>query len=252
MGKQNAVKGERYHLIDALRGMAMVNMLAFHLCYDIFAVYGSDISWAFLPGVVAWERFISVTFLLVSGISLNFSHHPYRRGLIVNACGLLITAITALFIPNQIVIFGVLNLIGCAMIITQALRRLFDKIDPFLGAALSLLLYAVFYGMPRGFLGFFEIRVLELPAFLYNFPPLTVLGLPVKGFFSADYFPLVPWLFLYFCGYFLWRAVKRLGAQRFFLYKVPVLDFIGRYTLWIYLIHQPVLMGICFLIFGRI
>ena len=252
MGRQNSLRGERYRLIDALRGLAMVNMLAYHLCYDIIVVYGTDMSWAFSPATVAWERFICVSFLLVSGISLNFSHHPYRRGLIINACGLLITAVTSLFIPSQIVIFGVLNCIGCAMMITYALRRLLDKCDPFLGAALSFLLYAVFYGMQRGFLGFFDIRVLELPEVLFTIPPLTVIGFPVKGFFSADYFPLIPWLFVYFCGYYLWKVVVRLKAQRFFLLKIPVLDLIGRYTLWIYMLHQPVLMGICFLVFGRI
>ena len=40
--------------------------------------------------------------------------------------------------------------------------------------------------------------------------------------------------------------------ERFFKIKIPALDFIGRYTLWIYLIHQPLLMGVCFLIFGGI
>lgn len=252
MGRQDSLKGDRYRLIDALRGLAMVNMLAFHFCYDVIAVYGSDMSWAFSPAVVAWERFICVTFLLVSGISLNFSHHPYRRGIIINACGLLITAVTLLFIPGQTIIFGVLNLIGCAMIITGALSRVFDKIDPFLGVAVSFLLFAVFYGMPSGFLGFFDITVFELPEAMYTIPPLTILGLPVEGFFSTDYFPLVPWLFLYFCGFFFWRVVLRLRAERFFLIKIPVLDFIGRHTLLIYMLHQPVLMGICFLIFGRI
>ena len=122
---------ERYRLIDALRGLALVNMLVFHFLYDCFMVYGFDTRWALYPGVVVWERYICVSFIVISGISLNFSRHAYRRGLIVNACGLLITLVTALVMPEQIIIFGILNLIGCSMILTQAARKLLDKVNPF-------------------------------------------------------------------------------------------------------------------------
>ena len=115
---------------------------------------------------------------------------------------------------------------------------------------MSLLLYAVLYGLPYRYLGFFGVPLLQLPEALYQFPPLCVLGLPAEGFFSSDYFPLLPWSLLIFCGFFLWQGVLRMGADRFFLRGVPVLDQIGKYTLWIYLAHQPVLMGVCFLLFG--
>lgn len=246
------MKRERYRLIDALRGVSLLNMLAFHLLYDIFVVYASAPDWAARPEIITWERFICVPFVLISGVSLNFSRHAYRRGLIVNLCGLLITAVTAIFVPDQIIIFGVLNLIGCSMWITQALRRLFEKCNPFAGAAASFLLFAFFYGLTRGFLGFLDIPLVDVPDFFYAFPPLAVVGLPARGFFSTDYFPLLPWLFLYFCGFFLWRAILRLNLDRWFKLHIPVLDFIGKYTLWIYMIHQPILMGVCFLIFGKI
>ena len=66
MGRNEAVKRERYRLIDSLRGFALLNMVAFHLCYDIFMIYGVDDNWALRPESVAWERFICVSFILIS------------------------------------------------------------------------------------------------------------------------------------------------------------------------------------------
>ena len=250
MGRHGNLRG-RYSLIDALRGLALLNMLAFHFLYDVFVVYGGSFEWTQLPWVIVWERYICFSFILISGVSLNFSNHAIKRGLIVNACGLLITLVTAIAVPSQIIIFGILNLIGCAMLLDRPLKKLAEKLDPFLGASVSLALFAFFYGLPMRYVGFFGIPLIRLPDALYCFPPLAVIGLPDKGFFSTDYFPLVPWLFLFVCGFFIWRCIVKAGAEQFFGRRVPVLDFIGKYTLWIYMIHQPVLMGICFLIFGR-
>ncbi len=250
MGRHGNLRG-RYSLIDALRGLALLNMLAFHFLYDVFVVYGGSFEWTQLTWVIVWERYICFSFILISGVSLNFSNHAIKRGLIVNACGLLITLVTAIAVPSQIIIFGILNLIGCAMLLDRPLKKLAEKLDPLLGASVSLALFAFFYGLPMRYVGFFGIPLIRLPDALYCFPPLAVIGLPDKGFFSTDYFPLVPWLFLFVCGFFIWRCIVKAGAEQFFGRRVPVLDFIGKYTLWIYMIHQPVLMGICFLIFGR-
>lgn len=242
---------ERYRLIDALRGLALVNMLVFHFLYDCFMVYGFDTRWALYPGVVVWERYICVSFIVISGISLNFSRHAYRRGLIVNACGLLITLVTALVMPEQIIIFGILNLIGCSMILTQAARKLLDKVNPFVGAAVSFILFAFFFGVSEQYLGFFNLRLLELPDSLYRANYFAAFGIHNGDFFSTDYFPLFAWFFLFVFGFFLWRVFCALRWEKVFKINIPVLGFIGKYTLWIYMIHQPVLMGICFLIFGK-
>ena len=242
---------ERYRLIDALRGLALVNMLVFHFLYDCFMVYGFDTRWALYPGVVVWERYICVSFIVISGISLNFSRHAYRRGLIVNACGLLITLVTALVMPEQIIIFGILNLIGCSMILTQTARKLLDKINPFVVAAVSFILFAFFYGVSEQYLGFFNLRLLDLPDSLYRANYFAAFGIHNSDFFSTDYFPLFAWFFLFVFGFFLWRVFCALRWEKVFKINIPVLGFIGKYTLWIYMIHQPVLMGICFLIFGK-
>ena len=114
----------RLQMIDTLRGFALLNMVLFHFFYDIFMVYGLDPKWGLHIGTIVWERFICVSFILLSGVSLHFSKHAYRRGLIVNACGLLVTLVTAVAMPGQAVWFGVLNLIGCSMLIATSASSL--------------------------------------------------------------------------------------------------------------------------------
>lgn len=242
---------KRFGLIDALRGFWLLNMIAYHLCFDIFHIYGLNSNWMFTPGAVIWERCICISFILISGISLNFSRHAYRRGLIVSACGALMTAVTLTVIPSFVIWFGVLTLIGAAILLTQALRRLFEKLPPAAGLLTSLAMFLLFYNVQNGWLGFFGYKLIVLPRWLYQNLLTAFFGFPGGGFISSDYFPLLPWIFLFWCGFFLWRLLQNIGADRFFKPNVPVLSFIGRYTLWIYLAHQPLLMGICFLIFGH-
>ena len=240
----------RYNLIDALRGFMLVNMIVYHFLYDVFMVYGADSKWAFITPVIVWERYICISFIMISGVCLHFSSHPYRRGIIVNLCGLLITVVTYFAIPEQAVWFGVLNLIGCSMMITAALRRFLDKINPYLGAVISILCFAVFYGVPMRYIGFFGIKLFSLPDFFYQFKYVAFIGFPDSGFRSSDYFPIITWIFVYIFGYFLWRIIKLYKKEDFFRRRVYVLDFMGRHSLIIYMLHQPVLMGICWLIFN--
>lgn len=240
----------RYHLIDAIRAVAILNMIAYHLCYDIFCVYGMDPFFWHRTGAVIWERFICCMFIIVSGISMNFSHHGYRRGILVNLCGFLITLVSVLVLPSQAIWFGVLNLLGCAMLITFALRKVFSRLDPFVGASVSFLLFMLSYRVPKGGIGLFSYPLFSLPRALYDVRFLAFLGFPSADFSSADFFPLLPWLFLFFFGFFLWRCIERSGLAATFYFRVPVLDFIGRHSLLIYLVHQPVLYAVCFLIFG--
>nr|WP_316621570.1 heparan-alpha-glucosaminide N-acetyltransferase [uncultured Ruminococcus sp.] len=242
-------KSQRYSLIDAIRGIAVVNMVVYHLCYDIFCAFGVWSSFYRAVPVIIWERLICSTFIIISGISLHFTRHGFRRGLIVSLCGIVTTVVTVIFTPDQSIFFGVLSFLGCAMLLTYALRRLLDRMNPYVGAILFFLLFALCYNIPNGTLGFFSAPLVHLPDALYQFKWLAFLGFPSNDFFSADYFPLLPWLFLYLFGYQLWRIITQRRLERLFLGKIPVLDFIGRHSLIIYMAHQPILYGICYLFF---
>lgn len=244
MQKTLSAPSVRYHLIDALRGFALVNMVAFHLMYDIFNIFSAETSWNSEPLTIIWERFICCSFIILSGVSFNFSHHPFRRGIILNACGFLITIVTVLFIPSQAVWFGILNFLGCAMMISYPLKVYLENIAPAVGAFCSLLLFALLYGVPEGYVGFFGLELFKLPEFLYGIKALAFIGFPSIDFHSTDYFPIIPWIFLFLAGYFAWRVIKNFNADRFFRRKIPFFDFIGRHTLIIYILHQPIIMGI--------
>lgn len=133
----------RCGLIDAIRGAAIVNMIVCHVLYDLFAVYSLHPAYVDHPAVIIWERCIGFTFIILSGVSIRFSQRGYRRGLIVLCGALLITLLTMFFIPSEIIWFGVLHFLGCAILITFALRKALARIDPFAGGAVSLLLFAV-------------------------------------------------------------------------------------------------------------
>lgn len=247
----NDMPAPRYSLIDSIRGFAAANMIVYHILYDLFCVYSLSPGFNAHPVAIAWVRWGSFTFILISGISINYSRHGYRRGLIVLLGGFVITLLTLFFIPSEIIWFGVLHFLGVAILITFALRKVFMRIAPTIGAGISFLLFALLYGLPNGYIGFFSARIAQMPASLYTSPYLAFIGLPSKGFYSADYFPLLPWIFLYFCGFFLWQIIAAKGWDRFFLRRIPVLDCIGRYCFPIYMLHQPLIFGICYLIFGH-
>ncbi len=245
----DSVKPARYSLLDAIRAVAVINMIAYHLCYNIFTVFGVWPDFYRCTPFVIWERLICCTFIVVSGMAMNFSRHGYRRGIVVSLCGCLVTAVTVLLMPSQAIWFGVLNFLGLAMLITFALRRELSRIPPLVGVIVFFLLFMLFYGLPKGFIGLFGYPLITLPEGLYQYRFLAFLGFEPKNFFSADYFPLLQWIFLYLAGFELWRLIERKGLDRFFRVRVPGLDFIGRHSLIIYMAHQPVLYGICWLVF---
>ena len=239
----------RYSLLDAIRAVAIVNMIVYHLCYNIFCVFGVWADFYRHPTAIVWEHLICGTFILISGMVVNFSRHGYRRGVIVSMCGFLITIVTVLVIPEQQIWFGVLNLLGISMIITFAIRRELSRIPPLIGTVIFFILFMLCYGIPHRYIGIFTHPLISLPDALYRYRPLAFLGFPDERFHSADYFPLLPWIFLYLSGFEAWRLIGKKGWQAAFTRRVPVLDFIGRHSLIIYLAHQPILYGLCWLRF---
>ncbi len=246
-GKALLKENKRYYLLDSLRGISIISMIAFHLCYDLFMIYGINTSWYFYPITAVWERSICVVFILVSGMCLNFSENGIKRGILLNLAGFAVTCVTVIAEPNQAVWFGVLNLIGCSMMIVFILSESLKRIKPLFGALISLLLYTVLYDVPRGYIGFFGFDIVKMPNFLYSCKYLAFLGFPSSDFFSTDYFPLIPWIFLFAAGFYLWNFIVEKNLTKYFELKIPVLDKIGRYSLWIYLAHQPIIMGILML-----
>lgn len=238
----------RYRWLDAVRGAAVVNMVAFHFCYDWFEVFGRLPGWYFLWPVRLWQQAICCTFILAAGFSAHLGRRALRHGIVLNLCGLAVSAVTLLALPSEAVRFGVLSLLGCAVLLARALRPALERLPAAAGLAGSLLLFALTRHLPEGYLGLLGLWRQPLPAGLYRWDALAFLGLPGPTFSSSDYFPLMPWFFLFLAGWFVCGLARpRLGT---FLPRLgcPPLEWAGRHSLAVYLIHQPVCMGLCWLL----
>ena len=118
--------------------------------------------------------------------------------------------------------------------------------------AVCFLLFVLLRNCPKGSLGFEGLVITELPRWLYRNNLTAYLGFPQPGFFSTDYFSVLPWIFLFLTGFFLQRFLseRNLNEKLFAKGNVPVLNWIGRHSLIVYLLHQPILYGLGMLIFG--
>lgn len=226
--------------LDAFRGICILGMVIVHFVYDLTELY-SIIDWEYPDWFSFVQRWGGVLFLLISGISATLGRRSVRRGLIVLAGGAAVTAVTYCmykyfyFSRDIIIYFGVLQCLGCCMILWWAFKRL----PTWAVAALGIAMVAI---------GLYLDTVT-----LVDYPWLVPLGFVYPGFVSSDYFPLLPNLGFFLLGAVLGRTVY--GKKQTLLPKVadtnPIvrtLCFCGRQSLWIYLLHQPVLAGICMLL----
>ena len=135
------------------------------------------------------------------------------------------------------------------MLLSALLRRFLDRAPALPGAIASFVLFLFLRSVPMGYLGIGELQLFELPRRLYSVPFLFPLGLPGPGFYSADYFPLIPWIFLFWTGLFLWRFLRPYAEETVRGWPAcRPLVWLGRHSLWAYLLHQPVLLGFIFLL----
>ena len=242
---------QRLHLLDALRGFTLLNMIAFHGLWNLVYLFGVHAPWyTGTPGYL-WQQWICWTFLLLSGFCWSFSRNHLKRGLMVFGGGLVVTAVTCIAMPESRIVFGVLTCIGSCMLLMIPLEKLAGRIPAPIGLALSFGLFVLLRNVSSGSLGFEGWVICPLPASLYRNLLTAYLGFPPRSFFSTDYFPLLPWFFLFVTGYFLHRALneRELNEKLFGKGQIPVLNWLGRHSLIVYLLHQPILYGLCLLVF---
>ena len=243
-------KAGRLAGLDTIRGITLLSMMLYHTCWDLVFLFGKKIPGYSGLGGYVWQQSICWTFILLAGFCWSLgSHHP-KRGLIVFGSGILITFVTLLVMPESRVIFGVLTLIGSCMLLLIPMEKLLLKLCAEIGLAGSFLLFLLFRNVNTGYLGFENWNILKLPDGFYENLFTTYLGFPQKGFFSADYFSLLPWFFLFLTGFYLYQLVqKNHMMEKLFSWRVPGFDVIGRHSLLIYLLHQPVVFGISWMLF---
>ena len=242
-------KSSRYALLDELRGLDLISMMLYHGMWDLLYLFGVRADWyTGLPGHL-WQQCICWIFILLSGFCLPFGHHSLRRGAVVFGAGALVTAVTLLFLPEDVVWFGVLTLLGSAMLITALLEKPLRNVPPAAGLAVSFVLFVLTYHTSAGYWGIGKER-LVLPAGLFRNYLTAYFGFFPIGFYSTDYFPLLPWLFLFWCGFYLHHLVGQTRMEPLRWSVCAPLGWLGRRSLLLYLLHQPVLYGGLSLVFG--
>jgi uncharacterized membrane protein len=242
---------KRYTIPDALRGFSLVSMMLYHAVWDLVNIYGISIPWFRSNAGFVWQQSICWTFILLSGFCWHFGRKKFRRGLIVLAGAAIISVVTIVFLPSCAIRYGVLGLIAAGMLLLIPLDKLLYKVHPVIGAVVSFAVFLIAKNIPSGFIGFGNNVLAVMPAGLYKNNFTAWLGFPHDAFFSCDYFPVIPWIFLYITGYFLYHVFKKYDLLRYLSsLRIKPLEFMGRHSLIIYMLHQPVIYGALFLIFN--
>lgn len=253
MKKKEENLTERLKLLDAIRGFTLINMILFHTLYDVTMFTTKGLEWyEDTPGHI-WQQAICWTFIFISGMCRSMGKKHLKRGLIVSGCGIVITLVTLIFMPEERIFFGILTFMGAAMLFVIPFEKLFRRMNPYLGMGISAVCFFLTKDVSSHALGFEGIRLLEIPDFFYRNAVTAFLGFPPRGFFSGDYFPFFPWIFLFLTGYFFWLSFgDKIKKWKIMKTDLAGLEFLGRHSLLIYMLHQPVCFGLVYFCFTYI
>ena len=239
---------KRFWEIDFLRGIAILLMIIFHALYDFnyFGGYNLNLHsglWFYVG------RASALMFIFLVGVSLTLSHSRaiemnmttkemyqkyIKRGSNIFSWGLAITFITWLFLKDGVVVFGILHFIGLSVILAYPFLRQRSHNLP-IGAGI------IFAGV-------------YLEKIAFDFPWLIWLGFKPYNFYSLDYYPLSPWFGVILIGIFVGNSVYPNYTRRFDLndhtgyLPIQLFCMLGRKSLLIYLIHQPILITLLYLL----
>lgn len=237
-------KKGRYLLLDTIRGLMLVSMILYHGCWNLVYLYGKDWQWyQTSKGAYWWQQSICQTFILLSGFCFSISRRKVRNGSLIFFSGILVSLVTYWFMPYNMVRFGILTCIGSCILLTFFLDKILQCFPKIQSAVVMLLLFVFTKQINYGYLGgrSWQLKVLADKWYTSSFS--AYLGFPPKDFTSTDYFSLFPWIFLFWTGYFIYHSVKKKSfwKRKVMQLRLPVITKMGQHSLFIYLIHQPIL-----------
>ncbi len=261
---------QRLYILDEIRGITLCSMIIYHAVWDLVYMFGRDWAWYRSDFAYIWQQSICWSFILLSGFCFSLGKKKLRRGLIVFGAGVVISLVTEVFMPQNRIRFGVLTLLGSSMLIVAvwemaikrfAYRKNKERTDSgiqnsnqmaLFGMLICFLLFAVTKRINYGVLGFADVRLADLPTPLYQLGDVgNFLGFTEMTFYSTDYFSLMPWFFLFVTGYFLHKWFvenewmdKLANARSLGRWWRPL----GKHSLLIYMLHQPVIYGILYVL----
>lgn len=265
----------RLSKIDEIRGYTLISMILYHFMWDLKYLAGFEMNWYTGPLGTIWQQSICISFILISGFSFSLGKRHLKRSLSVFVAGIIVSVVTLALMPENRIVFGILTFMGSAGLIMIPLSRLHYKLEELLDKWTlnftmligSFLLFIVFYNINDGFLRILGSKM-QLPKYMYKGYVMTYFGYTDPTFYSTDYFSILPWIFMYLFGFYLYRVlclnvskdgngVKKYKIDDILNKKVSkfferercqCVAFIGRNTLIIYMLHQPILYLLTLLI----
>lgn len=240
---------KRIHFLDELRGFAVFCMIFYHAFFIIgsfFEIAAADWLFEFFMPV---QPIFAGIFISICGLSCTLSKNNWKRGTILLGVALGLTFVTAVVMPKLgfaecEIYFGILHFLSVSILIYALLSKAVLKISPFAGLLVCAVLYAFTSGIAEGYLSYGELITLRLPERLYESNLLMPLGIYSPSFYSADYFPLFPDIFIFFAGVFAGRYFAEKGyPEKWYKKRSSFFGFLGRNALIIYIAHMPIIYG---------
>ena len=234
----------RFDAVDALRGLAMVWMTAFHFCFDLnqFGYIKQDF---YRDPFWTWQRTLIVSlFLFCAGLGQAIAASQgqswprfWRRWAQVLVCALLVTLGSWWMYPQSFIYFGVLHGIALMLIVVRLTAHWGRCLWAFGAAAIAIQIIAV-YALQTG--------ATDQLTEILNSRQMNWLGLITRKPVTEDYVPLLPWLGVMWWGVAAGKALLRHGAAALLKPVPPALQalaLLGRWSLGYYLLHQPFMIG---------
>ena len=236
--RSDARPAGRVDAVDAARGVALIGMAAYHLTWDLADFGLASPLLPFTPPMRLLSHTIASAFLALAGVSLALAHRDRlnlaafgKRLAIVAAAALLVTVGSSIFAPGQTIAFGILHCIAAASLL--ALPLIERPAWASLAAGAAAVLLPVF-----------------VPSKAFDSPALLWIGLGVALPNTLDWRPLLPWAGVTLIGLGLARLpgvlpwLTRPGRWRARSMPWRAVAFAGRHSLAVYLVHQPILIGL--------
>lgn len=223
-------------------------MVFYHAMFTMGFMFGLKSAQAMFIFFSFISPAFAFAFIMMCGISSTLSRSNFKRSIPILGAALLVTLVSVFITPDAPIFFGILHLLGVCVLGYSFTEKLFHKINPIAGIAVAFLIFLLTYNVQYGYLGFEPFFKIPLPSELYQSNSLCFLGFVKEGTSYSDFFPLLPWFFAFISGVFAGRLLK--GRYPLFMYKkrVPFFTLLGTNAFLIYVIHQPIIYGVSYIL----
>lgn len=238
-------KTKRFIWLDELRGIALISMLIYHIIFQSTVVGCAGIEILYNPVSIFFQLVAQILFISIAGISTYISHNNFKRGIKILSCAIIITVVTYIVMPENRILFGILHFLGVAILLYSLILYKAVSLPTLPMIGINGILFFVLHFTKIGDKIYIFLQTVLDDIIAQKW--LCFFGLPDRDFISSDYFPIFPWIFLFLFGVFLGKYIKE-NEEKFLIDRKPIswLAFMGRHTLFIYMIHIPIIWGVLF------